>query len=287
MINLTYNITKTALDINFHKVSRPVLSWREEVKNTAIYIRNSTDKEIFIATSGGVDAEVACRGFIDAGIPFRMFIVEFDNGKNAHDTAYAHKFASMYNIETIVHKINMEKFLNVDIYQYVEQGYTSVLPYRYFQIYLLEQIEKLGGCGIIGSGDVFLVSKDTEVCLSYEPEYFLATDWCKNNKLVHYPTFHLTTPELTLAYLNHPVTQFMSSDYRYSIPKDQQINFNPAKIILYHAEYQDMERRKKFHGWENMLTLWLDTKQKLSNLFPNQPSIDITVEQAINQLTPQ
>ena len=284
MLNLTYNITDTTLDINFHKVNRPILSWKEEVKNTATYIKDSTDKEIIVATSGGIDAEVACRGFLDAGIPFRMFIVEFDNGSNAHDVFYAHKFASTYNIEKIVHNVDMEKFLEKGMYRYVVKGYKAVNPYRYFQIYLLEQIQKLGCCGVVGSGDIALLSKGNNICLSYEQEYFLAVDWCKNNGLLHYPAFHLATPEITTAFLNHPVTKFMTSDYKHLQRKGEWMHFNPEKIILYHTEYTDMIRRKKFIGFEGMMDQFNSARDKLKSYFPSLLSTDIPLEQVLNQL---
>jgi hypothetical protein len=285
MLNLSYTTDQYGFfHINFNKVTRSVLSWREEVKQAAIHIKNSSNKDIVIATSGGIDAEVVCRGFLDAGIPFRMFIVEFENNKNSHDIYYAHKFASDHKIEKIVHKINMERFLTVDMFSYVKQGYRAHLPYRYFQIYLLEQIQKLGCCGIVGSGDMFLLSNNKEFCVSYTTDYFIAVDWCKNNNVLHFPAFHLSTPELTASFLNNPVTKFVTSDYRYVQQKSQQVNFNPEKIIMYHTEFPEMERRKKFHGWEEMMNVWKFSQKKLKLIFSKIESTDVSLEKIRDQL---
>jgi len=46
-----------------------------ECINTAKFIRASTDKELIVANSGGLDSEIVCRSFIAAEIPIRVVTV--------------------------------------------------------------------------------------------------------------------------------------------------------------------------------------------------------------------
>jgi hypothetical protein len=283
MINCNYS-ANNEFNVTFNPISEPVLPWADQVTRTAERIRNSTNKDIVIAASGGIDAEVACRGFMAANIPFRMLISEWDDGLNNHDILHAYKFAEQYGIETITCKMDMKKFLTTDMYRYAAEGYKSHLPFRYFQIYLLEQIEKLNCTGIVCSGDMFLVSKGTDICVSYEQDYFLAEDWCRNNGLHHVPAFHLATPELTAAFLNHPVIQFVSSNYKYVQQKDKWINYNPEKIIMYHSEYRDMLGRRKLMGWERLWPEWGCEVRKMHSMWPTIASCDILLSDVRAQL---
>lgn len=285
MLNLNYHTDANGeFTLQFQPTARPVLTWPQEVQRAAEQIRSQTQKDIIVATSGGIDAEVACRGFMAAGIPFRMLISEWDHGMNDHDTVHAHRFAARHGIETVVRTMDMRKFLTQHMWRWAEQGYSTHMPFRYFQIYLLEQIEQLNATGVVCSGDIFLVSKGTDICVSYEQDYFLAEDWCRHNGVQHWPAFHLATPELTAAYLNHPVTQFVCSDYRYPQQKSQWINYNPEKIIMYHSEYRDMYSRRKLMGWEKLWPEWLAQVRELKARFPNMPHVDLKLSELRAQL---
>jgi hypothetical protein len=284
MLNLDYSITNNEFTVKFNPITRPVLPWQEEVKCAAETIRSQTTKDIIIATSGGIDAEVACRGFLAAGIPFRMLISQWADNLNEHDLVHARNFAQRYGIETITRTLDMRKFLSQDMYRYADQGYKTHMPFRYFQIYLLEEIEQLNATGIVCSGDMFLVSKGTDICVNYDQDYFLAEDWCRNNNLQHWPAFHLATPELTAAFLNHPVTQFVSSNYRYVQQKAHWVNYNPEKIIMYHSEYRDMLGRRKLMGWEKLWPEWTTEVRRLHTMFPGIRETDISLSDMRAQL---
>jgi len=284
---MTYRLDNSEFKVNFHPVSRPVQTLKQELINTANYIRNSTGKDLVVSSSGGIDSEIVCRAFLDAQIPFRMFIVEFDNGRNEHDVAYAHKFAEIHGIEKIIYKIDMDDFFNHDIYKYVKQGYRSQAPYRYFQIHILEQIENLGCCGIMAAGETLFVAKEQDIYMTYDKDYFLLHDWCQSNGVLHYPCFHSTTPELIAAFLDHPVNRFLTSNSLYVqqiANKTTNDLDNPEKIIVYHSVYPHMQRRRKYHGWETMLDSYLETRWKLGQLSPYIPKINIPLKQIRDQL---
>ena len=80
--NIAFRYTDS---IKFNPISRNIGTFREEAANAARYIRNSTDKEIIIAFSGGVESEAVCRAFIDAGIEFSVLIIKQLNNKNQND----------------------------------------------------------------------------------------------------------------------------------------------------------------------------------------------------------
>jgi hypothetical protein len=284
MLNLTHTLANNQLTVKFNPTTRTLESWQEEVKRAAETIRSQTSKDIIIACSGGIDAEVACKGFLAANIPFRMLISEWTDNLNEHDLSHARNFAQRYGIETITRTLDMRKFLTTDMYRYADQGYKTHMPFRYFQIYLLEEIERLNATGIVCSGDMFLVSKGTDICVNYDQDYFLAEDWCKNNNLQHWPAFHLATPELTAAFLNHPVMQFVSSNYLYVQQKAHWVNYNPEKIIMYHSEYRDMLGRRKLMGWEKLWPEWTTEVRRLHGMFPIMQETDVSLSDIRAQL---
>ena len=56
------------------------------------------------------------------------------------------------------------------------------------------------------------------------------------------------------------------------------------KQLVYHAHWANMERRRKFSGFENVLGLRIKKQKELSERFPEIDMLDIPVSIIKNQL---
>jgi len=78
--NNLYDKRRNAEDIfwfKFGKCTQEPMSWRQECVRAADLIYQSTDKQIVINFSGGIDSEIICMSFLLAEHPFKVHICKF------------------------------------------------------------------------------------------------------------------------------------------------------------------------------------------------------------------
>jgi hypothetical protein len=78
--------------------TREPLSPLEEAARAAGLIRTSTDQEIFLCMSGGIDSECMALGFLEAGIRFSVAIMRFSSDLNGYDIRDAVDFCERNSI---------------------------------------------------------------------------------------------------------------------------------------------------------------------------------------------
>lgn len=253
-VNFTYILNSDdTFEINFNHISRPLLSWKDELAQTARNIRSLTDKPLFVCLSGGIDGEVAARTFLQEGIKFTALSLRHIAGTNDHDVSYAKKFCNFYNVPHLVVDFDISDFITNKIPKYIEQGYRSWRTFRFQQIYLFEIAETLGGTAVLGGGEQVYKTVDDEICLSFKSDFFMCLEWLKNNNKLHFPFFHMQNPELYAAYLNDKLIKFFHDDPSYFINVwGNDTSYD--KMFVYHSNWPEMKRRKKFNGFENLKT---------------------------------
>lgn len=270
--------------INFKKVSRPVRSWNEEIVDNAKYIKSKTDKPIVVALSGGIDSEVVCRSFLKAEIDFSVLTIKHKNGSNQHDITYAENFCKKFNIQQTIVEIDPFVLFGSDVENFISQGYIANNVFRYLQLFLLKTIHEMGGCAVLGGGEQLYQNVNDIVHLKYAEDFLLALEWIKNNSTLHFPYFFQTTPEIMSSYLQHELVKLLTAKPEYyRCPENN--GFSPEKIIIYHSVFPDMERRRKFHGFENINNFRQERQKTLSDKFPQKtlylPISDIKLELGI------
>jgi len=137
----------------FGSCTQPPMDWRSECVRAADLIYQSTDKEILIYFSGGIDSEIVCRSFIEAGHPFKVRICKFKNDLNKHDIDYAIKFCKEHNVDYSFFDLDIEEYLNTDCYHYRHVKYPNPYWHRNLQKMFLDNGY---GFQIIGDGDAKL-----------------------------------------------------------------------------------------------------------------------------------
>lgn len=286
--NYTYRLGSEPLTerfkLSFNKVSReiPANSWRTECINVAKHIGNQTNKKVMVASSGGIDSEIACLSLLEAGVPFSVVSVRHSAETNKHDIKFAEQFCRRNKIEHTILPLDMSWFLSQGIRKYIEQGYRSTNVFRYLQLFLLENITNLGGCAVLGGGEqLYNLNDKNEVCIYMEPSHLNTLEWCKNNSVVHYPYFFQTTPEVIASYISDELVSFLHTNKSYIASPG---NSFLLKQIVCHKYFQDLPHRPKFSGFEEIINLRLKVQSELEKEFPDVYKIPFSVKDIKAQL---
>ena len=272
------------LNIAFKKVARPVESWDEEIVTNAKYIRSQTDKPIVVALSGGIDSEVVCRAFLKAEIDFTVLTVRYKDKINQHDFVYAENFCKKFNIKQTFVEVDRFVLYGKEVENCISQGYIANNIFRYLQLFLLKTIDAMGGCAVLGGGEHLYKHVNGMVNLRYPEDFLMVLEWIKNNNTLHFPYFFQTTPEIMASYLDHELVKLLTANPKYYHCPEYH-GFSPEKILIYHAAFPDMERRRKFNGFENFWQYKRDQQKILIEKHPQavifKPVSDIRSELGI------
>lgn len=268
-----YKIGLESIDTRFILTFMPVMqkvdpNWFNECVNTAHYIRNSTDKDIIIANSGGIDSEAVCWAFLAAGIKFKVLTVIHKEKTNLHDIWYSLEFCRRHNIECIKVDLDMPDFITYKIPEYINQGYRSKYVFRYFQLFLLETISSLSGTAVLGGGEqIYTADSMSNLCMFIEPSHLNTLQYCKKHNELHFPYFYQTRPELIASYLTHEMVSALIDKPQYFSVIGKK---NPSyflKQMIYHYYINDLQVRTKYHGNENIRNLVINCEKKLHTNF--------------------
>jgi hypothetical protein len=282
MIAFDYSYIDKEFKVKFKPVSRKVKSWKEELLISAQSIANSTDKPLYVLMSGGIDSEQVARLFLELKIDFKVLTMKHKNDKNLHDINYAKYFCKKYNLEQTIIELDTEWFFSTGIESYIERGYRSTNIYHYLQLFLIDELEKLGGYGIGGAGEQVYYTVNDEIHLRINPHYTLGMDYCKNNNYQHNLWFNLSTPEIYAAYLSIDLIDFLLQDKQYFISHHYA---SVEKVIIYHSVWPEMQKRNKYSGFEKIQrTIRTPKEEELKLRFPDLVDYYFPVEQVKREL---
>ena len=256
--------------ITYRALSRTPMSWRDEVLAAAKRIADTETRPLLVCLSGGIDSEVLARAFMELGVPFTALTVEFTDGTNAHDIAYADKFCQRHGIKQEIMKLDPAYHFAQGIDRWVKAGYEAYSFYRYMQLYLVERAERMGCVSIHGGGTdcQTYFTHDDEICFKQNPGLICVLQWMQRKNSRHYPYFFTSTPEMCAAYQQIDVieTLLRNPDYFRSATKS---SVSLEKQIVMHALWPGMETRDKYTGFE-FLQQQADVKAaEMARLFPH------------------
>lgn len=288
-LNYTYTLTRdpitkieTEFDLKLDPVTRPVLSWREEVLHTASNIGKLADKPIALWLSGGIDSEVVARAFLELGIDFTAISFKHSTGTNDHDIRWAKKFCAENNINHKILTFDTDYFFNIKVQEYISMGIRSPRVWRYFQLFMIETSEQMGMCGVLGSGEQLYKTIDGKICLQYRSDLTIIPQWCEQHNVLHFPYFYQQNSEIFASYIK---TDFISC--LLSCP-DNFVNVLPngslEKMMVIHRFWPAIERRRKFDGFEQILELKNKTNDLLKEQFTDIKILRIPIELVKQQL---
>lgn len=261
---------------------------------TAKKIGSSTTQPIWVLFSGGIDSEVVVRSFLQCEVNFRVAIVQFRNNLNLHDIAHAVVTCQELGIDYKLLDLNLEEFWGSDYFWELAQISKSVSPQFITTMWAVEQLG--GDYCVIGSGECYLVSSKTNKHQSpfkrFQSFYWQDRDedwelWEKESvaSLYRYflhrgldgcPGFFQYSPELIRAYFKDEVIN------RYLENSQPGKTTVDVKLPLYH-KYFGIRGRKKFTGFEAVLSLDKKYRSQLIESFPTRNSVFLTPLKRIRQ----
>ncbi len=275
-------LNNSTFDFKLRPVSRTPNNWKTELELAAKeYLK--FNKPLYLAMSGGIDSEVAAISFLTAGVPFTPLIIKYEiDGEvyNDHDIKYAIKFCKKHKLTPLIHSTNPEELVRMAKRKTYSKYKQIAGIFMYAQIYMINLVESMGGMFVGGGGEQdWRYSSELELCL--RSSYLTGCHYIYDNNLQHWPFFHQTTPELIRSYINIPLVK-----KAFQNPKDFRIRnrAGEVKIEAYHKVFPELERRKKYHGYEQfdkipMFKTWL-TQQ----FYPDYRTFRIPHAEVIQQL---
>lgn len=281
IVNFGYQ-TSEHFSMEFRKISRPLMSWRNEVIATALEIQKlAGTRPIIVCMSGGIDGEVVAMAFLEAGIKFSALSCRHRAGTNDHDISNAVSFCKINNIRHHIFEIDHLDFFTNGIDRYIEQGYRATRIFRYFQLRLLEEVQSMGGCAVLGGGDQMYYKAGEDLVLKYAPDFTMVLDWCSKQTAPHVPYFYKQNPNVFAAFMQEPLIDFLINRPKY-FRNEWAVSLE--KMMVYHAEWPKLKKRRKFTGFEEMLHLKIQKEQELSNKFPEIKDIVLNLSTIKTQL---
>jgi hypothetical protein len=272
------NYNPTNFKIWYPRCTRITQSWTEEIKLSAKIVAQSTNKDIWICMSGGIDSEMVARTFKDLGIPFKALIAQFNDGLNSHDIIYSQRWCQHHNIEYKIFDFNIVDFLNNGYKIYLKQNLVSNNVFRYFSIELLKQVEELNGFGILGgksSGLCLLQLPEDSTDFSIHDDYDIGAlapiEWSRLNSLNHCVFFYQSTAEIHQAYLDDPINQLLVT-HPYMLRSGS--SSEAAKTLMMRSHFPFAIARSKFNGFEKIVNIREQTQLKMAQYF----NLDTSVE---------
>lgn len=253
--NFDFNVT-------FKPISSQLRSYKEEIITTAKYVHSIAHKPLYLAYSGGIDSEIIADSFLYCGIPFTAITFRYPDNVNGYDINYAYKFCHKNSIPHLVVDIDP-----ISIYEkaLMEGGKTFFNWWNYVQIYMIEYIDNIGGCAILGTGlrENPLKTINGNISLNFSTGYFNKNEWCKEKGSLHFPYFFQARPEVYAAYLQDPLIAHLLTEPNYFKNRTfSSLEFNPMmdeysyalveKLLISYKFWPDLERRPKYDGLEKL-----------------------------------
>ncbi|MDP2376937.1 hypothetical protein [Reyranella sp.] len=248
--------------------------WRAECIKTARLIRDNADGDLCVLFSGGLDSEVVVQSFLFAGIPIKVGITRFANQLNRHDMVYAVKFCEMHGIPYRCLDIDIEKFFESgDAWRYAERT-KCVQPQLLHTMWAMDRVD---GYPILGSGECYLVRRDPAegtgpdgqpIWDMYEKERIAS--WFRHLMLADREGcagFFQYNPENMLSFLKDPLMVELCSNRRRGHATTMKL-----KEEIYRNHFL-LERRKKYHGFENVMHLDDRLRPELERAFGDHNGI--------------
>ena len=251
-MNITYDNYLTCFgsgltfSVKRNPLTRQPNNYFEEARRAAEYIYDcSTNKQIYLMYSGGIDSEFMLSIFLSLKIPFIPVIIELTPDYNTHDTKYAYQFCKQNNLLPLIYSINFNNFVSSGkINEIAEKAECS-----WYQLPTTLYVESvLEGVVITGSGEPdFIKNQQTNEWTYYELEEISSRiKWREKNNIDGTCFFLSYTPEMCYSFITDPVFEdlFLNKKQGYSH------TFNYKKNL--YRKYFNLKNRPKYTGFEKI-----------------------------------
>ncbi len=265
--------------IRYRPCSRQPHNFREECIDVARKLAHQAsqlDLPIRVLLSGGVDGEVVCRSFYDAGIPFQAVTIRY---KRYHWSEWDHavRYCKRYDIPHSVIDVDEDKILQEEVPK-IAAEFLCKDPYVTFDIY---RFKWAGGFPVFGTGDLVLEKKENGIISQETGSLNVPRQYQLKYKQPGCYQFFQYTPEIMLAFLEDPIIQKW-------IELAPELGFDDIryfKTYMYKSHWPDMEARYKYYGYERFADKYFKLKEELARSYSyKRESVDIPLTTLLRQL---
>jgi hypothetical protein len=220
-------------------------SFYQESIRTAEKITDERIGDILVMYSGGIDSEYVLNVFRDINAPVTPVLIRLSSGLNYHDFRYAVEYCDRNCITPIIIDIDFEEFLEsgkmLDI---TKEMKTHVYHYAA----LAQACSQVEGTIVIGSGepDIRLIPETNSWNVVLHEYDFALGKYFKNHGIHGTPYFPIYTPEMMMAFLDHPIMKELAENKH-----PGKLSSVSSRYIIYTDESKyDIVRRPKYTGYE-------------------------------------
>ena len=222
-------------------------SFKEECLITAHTIRATTQKDILVLLSGGIDGEVIVRSFVEAGIPIKIVIYRYKDNANEHEYQYGIRACKKLGIPFEVIDLDVIKMWEEDFSQ--NDFYTPVMSLAKYSL------EFFNDCYVINGFMPPYFKQDNNNWYYYIRELSLFTILYSARRGIHScGSFFQYRPENILSVIQDEmiddlITNKVSLDNYYHYANALKGEFL-AKFAFFEKHFPGVEWRPKYTGYE-------------------------------------
>ncbi len=218
-------------------------------------VRASTDKEICVLYSGGLDSEWALEAFRLANIPVTAVVITYADGLNDHDTLWAKAYLERHKHASVIwHPLNLREW-----YKSQEQKdlawrvQTPELAYT-GQFKTLLDLHNGQRAFITGYDEPLLVADDSACATGGYRTWSVVYEEKHNSVVKLFHEFGLdgvtnwsrSSAELIAAFITQPQWQMLAAN----LYQPQIWNSELVKVQMFQSHFPEMRARTKYTGFE-------------------------------------
>lgn len=215
----------------------------------------SIGNKIALCFSGGADSQCMVQCFVEANIPFDLYILKFKNNLNIQDSGHAIKYCEKFNVKYNIIEIDVLSFLSQQNYDY---GIKYKNPSPHFNVHfkLFDILRDRGYDGVVAGGNAFFYSDVDEQflpnsnrnCYNYITYSNVSKFKCQGNFLSFYPnlTWAISLLSPSIDYKLNSAIEFNEEERNYWEYKRYVQKVQGYK----RAGFNIMPQSQKFTGFE-------------------------------------
>lgn len=154
----------------------------------------SIGNKIALCFSGGADSQCMVQCFVEANIPFDLYILKFKHNLNTQDVDHAIKYCERFKIKYNIIEIDVLAFLNRENHDYGLK-YQSPSPHFNTHYKMFDILRSKGYDGVVAGGNAFFYSSvdnqflpnSNRNCFNYITYSNVTGFKCQGNFLSFYP----------------------------------------------------------------------------------------------------
>lgn len=218
-------------------------------------IRESTDKEIVVVYSGGLDSEWPLEAFRLAGIEVTALFISYKNGLNDHDAYWAKRYLERTEHKSIIwHELDLEEWYKSD--EQKELAWTVQTPELAYTAQFKSILDNRNDSRVFITGydEPLIVANDqgSERIweLTYSERHYSVVKFFEAFNVDGCSNWSRQSAELFAAYVTQPQWKMLAANLYEPVTWNSEL----VKIPMYQQSFPFLEARPKYTGFEKSLS---------------------------------